>query len=71
MKIISYVDCSLAMSKARKVSTRRLRVATRNLLRQGGYSHCRVTACVWLFPSSEGGVRVSLSMFGDGLTVMV
>ena len=71
MKIISYVDGSLAMSKARKVSARRLRAATRNLLRGSGYGHCGVTAAVWLFPSSEGGVRVSLSLFGDGLAVMV
>jgi hypothetical protein len=71
MKIVSYIDGSLAMSKARKVSTRRLRAATRNLLQGSGYSHCGVTVCVWLFPSSEGGVRVSLSMFGDGLAVMV
>ena len=71
MKIVSYIDGSLAMSKARKVSTRRLRAATRNLLRSSGYSHCAVTVCVWLHPSSEGGVRVSLSMFGDGLAIMV
>ena len=71
MKIISYVDSSLTMSKARNLPERRLRAATRNLLRSSGYSHCGVTACVWLFPSSEGGVRVSLSMFGDGLAVMV
>lgn len=71
MKIISYVDSSLAMSKARNVPARRLRSAARNLLRSSGYSHCGVTAAVWLFPSSEGGVRVSLSMFGDGLAILV
>lgn len=71
MKIVSYVDSSLAMSKARNLSTRRLRAAIRNLLQNSDYSHCNVTIAVWLFPSSEGGVRVSLSMFGDGLTTMV
>lgn len=70
MKIISYVDSSLAMNKARNVPARRLRVATRNLLRSNGYTHCGVTACVWLFPS-EGGVRVSFSMFGDELAIKV
>lgn len=71
MKIIRYVDGSLAVNKARNVSARRLRVAIRNLLQNSDYSHCGVTVCVWLFPSSEGGVRASLSMFGDGLTTMV